>query len=187
MIVLLLFLALFVFAGLWVATVYNSLILYKHETLNAWKQIDVQLKRRYDLIPNLVEAVKGAMQHEKDTLAKVVDLRGKAVSAQGVADKAAQEQLLSGALRQLFVLAENYPQLKTSQNVIKLQEELTSTENRIGFSRQFYNDIATKFNIAQQTFPTRVIAGFLGFKRAELFELEDGSHKTAPAVDLTIK
>lgn len=183
----LLVLALFVLAGLWLATVFNSLIFYKHETLNAWKQIDIQLKRRYDLIPNLVETVKGVMQYEKDTLTKVVEARTRAVCAQGVADKAVQENMLTGALRQLFALVENYPQLKSNQNVSKLQEELTSTENRIGFSRQFYNDIATKFNIAQQTFPTNLIAGMLGFKLAELFEVKDEAQKDAPKVNLEIK
>jgi LemA protein len=140
-------LALLVF---WLIGSYNGLISLKNQALNGWKQIDVQLKRRHDLIPNLVETVKGIMKFEQDTLTKVIEARNKAISAQGIADKAAQENVLSGALRQLFALVENYPNLKSNENVSKLQEEIVSTENRISFARQFYNDIATRFNIAPQ-------------------------------------
>ncbi|HOW43376.1 MAG TPA: LemA family protein [Candidatus Omnitrophota bacterium] len=171
---------------MWVAFSYNKLILLKNETLNGWKQIDVQLKRRYDLIPNLVETVKGVMKFEQETLTRVIEARNKAVSAQGVAEKAVQENMLTGALRQLFALVESYPQLKSNDNAAKLQEELISTENRIGFARQFYNDIATKFNIAQQSFPTNVIAGMFGFKNAELFEVAGEQEKQAPKVDLNL-
>nr|MBP6920524.1 LemA family protein [Candidatus Omnitrophota bacterium] len=159
----------------------------KNEVLNGWKQIDVQLKRRYDLIPNLVETVKGVMKFEQDTLTRVIEARNKAVSVQGVADKAVQENILSGALRQLFALVESYPQLKSNENVSKLQEELVTTENRIGFARQFYNDIATKFNIAIQSFPVNMIAGMFNFKTAELFEVADEAQRQAPKVDLTLK
>ncbi|HOU36674.1 MAG TPA: LemA family protein, partial [Candidatus Omnitrophota bacterium] len=155
--------------------------------LNGWKQIDVQLKRRYDLIPNLVETVKGIMKFEQDTFTRVIEARNKAVSVQGIADKAVQENILSGALRQLFALVENYPQLKSNENVARLQEELVSTENRIGFARQFYNDIATKFNIAIQSFPSNLIAGMFNFKTAELFEVSDEAQKQAPKVDLNLK
>jgi LemA protein len=181
-----------IFAGLiilaiWLVTSYNGLISLKNQTLNGWKQIDVQLKRRHDLIPNLVETVKGAMKFEQTTLTQVIEARNKAISAQGIAEKAAQESVLTGALRQLFALVENYPNLKSNENVSKLQEELVSTENRIGFARQFYNDIATKFNIAQQVFPTNIIVGILGFKPAELFEVSDASEREAPKVDLNLK
>lgn len=172
---------------IWLIGTFNGLVALKNETLNGWKQIDVQLKRRHDLIPNLVETVKGVMSFEQKTLTQVIEARNRAISAQGVADKAAQENMLSGALRQLFALVENYPNLKANENVSKLQEELSSTENRIGFARQFYNDIATKFNIAQQTFPTNMIAGMLGFKAAELFEITDAAEKEAPKVDLNLK
>lgn len=171
---------------LWIAAIYNKLIVLKNEVLNGWKQIDVQLKRRHDLIPNLVETVKGVMKFEQNTLTQVIEARNKAISAQGVAEKAAQENVLTGALRQLFALVENYPNLKSNENVSKLQEELVSTENRIGFARQFYNDIATKFNIAQQQFPTNILAGMLGFQAAELFEITDPAEKAVPKVDLNI-
>ena len=179
--------AVLVLSVLWLIASFNGLVSLKNQTLNGWKQIDVQLKRRHDLIPNLVEAVKGVMKFEQTTLTQVIEARNKAVSAQGVAEKAAQENVLSGALRQLFALVENYPNLKSNENVSKLQEELVSTENRIGFARQFYNDIATKFNIAQQTFPTNIIAGPFGFRSAELFEITDASEKEVPKVDLNLK
>ncbi len=172
---------------LWLVGAYNGLVSLKNQVLNGWKQIDVQLKRRHDLIPNLVETVKGVMKFEQSTLTQVIEARNKAISAQGVAEKAAQENVLSTALRQLFALVENYPNLKSNENVAKLQEELVSTENRIGFARQFYNDIATKFNIAQQVFPTNIIVGILGFKAAELFEITEPSERETPKVDLGLK
>jgi LemA protein len=172
---------------IWMIAIFNSLVSLKNQTLNGWKQIDVQLKRRHDLIPNLVETVKGVMSFEQKTLTQVIEARNRAISAQGVADKAVQENMLSGALRQLFALVENYPNLKSNENVSKLQEELSSTENRIGFARQFYNDIATKFNIAQQTFPTNMVAGMLGFQATELFEIKDAAEKEVPKVDLNLK
>lgn len=178
--------AIVVVAG-WIIFVFNGLVSLKNQVLNGWKQIDVQLKRRHDLIPNLVEMVKGVMKFEQQTLTQVIEARNKAISAQGVADKAAQENLLTGALKQLFALVENYPNLKSNESVLKLQEELTSTENRISFARQFYNDIATQFNIAQQTFPSNVVAGMLGFKPAELFEVADAQEKEAPKVNLDLK
>ncbi len=179
--------AVLVLLVLWLIASFNGLVSLKNQTLNGWKQIDVQIKRRHDLIPNLVEAVKGVMKFEQTTLTQVIEARNKAVSAQGVSEKAVQENVLSGALRQLFALFENYPNLKSNENVSKLQEELVSTENRIGFARQFYNDIATKFNIAQQTFPINIIAGPFGFRSAELFEITDASEKEVPKVDLNLK
>jgi LemA protein len=172
---------------LWLIATFNGLISLKNQMLNGWKQIDVQLKRRHDLIPNLVETVKGVMKFEQATLTQVIEARNKAISAQGIADKAVQENVLTGALRQLFALVESYPDLKSNQNVLKLQEEITSTENRIGFARQFYNDIATRFNIMQQTFPANMVAGMFGFKSGELFEIKEAQEKEPPKVDLNLK
>jgi len=184
---LLIILVLGLVTALWVMLSYNSLISLKNQTLNGWKQIDVQLKRRHDLIPNLVESVKGVMKFEQTTLTQVIEARNKAISAQGIAEKAAQENVLSGALRQLFALVENYPNLKSNENVAKLQEELVTTENRIGFARQFYNDIATQFNIAQQRFPTNIVAKTFRFKISELFEITDAKDREVPKVDLNLK
>lgn len=179
-----------VFVGvvvLWGIAKFNSLITLKNQTTNGWKQIDVQLKRRHDLIPNLVNTVKGYMEFEQDTLEKVIQARNQAVAAKGVADAAAKEDLLTGALSRLFALVENYPTLKSNQNVLQLQEELTSTENKIGFARQFYNDIATKFNIAQQVFPGNIIANLFRFSPVELFEIQQPAEREVPAVNLSLK
>ena len=172
---------------LWLISTYNLLIALKNQSLNGWKQIDVQLKRRHDLIPNLVDTVKGAMSYEQKTLTMVIEARNKAIADHGVADKAAQENVLTGTLRQLFALVENYPNLKANENVTRLQEELVSTENRISFARQFYNDIATKCNTVQQTFPANMVAGAFGFKTQELFEITQPGEKEVPRVDLSIK
>jgi len=175
-----------VVAVLWVISSYNNLISLKNQTLNGWKQIDIQLKRRHDLIPNLIETVKGVMKFEQSTFTQVIEARNKAIAAQGagIAQQSVQENALSGSLRQMFALFENYPNLKSNENVSKLQEELSSTENKISFARQFYNDIATQFNIAQQSFPTNMIANNFGFKPAELFEITDAADKEVPKVDL---
>ncbi len=171
----------------WAIMKYNGLVRLRNEVANGWKQIDVQLKRRHDLIPNLVNTIKGSMEFEQDTLQKVIAARGAAVSATGVADSAVKEGALSGALGRLFALAENYPNLKSNENVKQLQEELSSTENKIGFARQFYNDIATKFNIAQQVFPGNIVAGIFAFKQAELFEIKDAGERDVPQVDLSLR
>jgi LemA protein len=171
----------------WVIGQYNKLVTLRNQVTNGWKQIDVQLKRRHDLIPNLVNTVKGYMQFEQDTLEKVIQARNAATTATGVADAAAKEGALTGALGKLFALAENYPTLKSNENVMQLQEELSSTENKIGFARQFFNDIATKFNIAQQVFPANIIAGMFGFKPSELFEVTDPAERAVPNVDLSFK
>ncbi|HTR81242.1 MAG TPA: LemA family protein [Bacteroidota bacterium] len=171
----------------WVVAQYNSLITLRNQVTNGWKQIDVQLKRRHDLIPNLVNTVRGYMEFEQETLEKVINARNAAVSATGVADAAAKEGALSGALSHLFALAENYPTLKANENVKQLQEELTSTENKISFARQFYNDIATKFNTAQQVFPGNIIAGMFKFQPSELFEIKESSERDVPSVDLSLK
>jgi LemA protein len=183
--------ALSIFAGIilltlvWLIVTYNGLIGLKNQVQNAWNQIDVQLKRRHDLIPNLVDTVKGAMQFERDTLERVIAARGRAVSARGPREAAAAEGELSGALARLFALLENYPDLKSSQNVLQLQEELTSTENRIGFARQLYNDLVARYNIKQQVFPTNLMAAGMGFAPATYFHIEE-AEKAAPRVDLSL-
>ena len=169
----------------WAIASYNRLVGLRNQVLNGWRQIDVQLKRRHDLIPNLVNAVRGSMDFERDTLTAVMEARAKALTATGPADAAQKEGQLSQALGKLFALAENYPTLKSNENVKMLMEELSTTENKVGFARQFYNDIATKFNTAQQVFPTNVFAGMLGFKPAELFEITDAAEREVPAVDLS--
>ena len=171
----------------WVILKYNSLITLRNQTTNGWKQIDVQLKRRHDLIPNLVSTVRGQMEFEQDTLEKVVQARNSAVSASGVADAAMKENVLTSALSKLFALVENYPTLRSNENVKQLQEELTSTENKITFARQFYNDIATHFNTSQQTFPGNIIASLFRFAPAELFEIEVPQERQVPKVDLSLK
>lgn len=172
---------------LWAVMQYNRLVTLRNQVQNGWKQIDVQLKRRHDLIPNLVNTVRGAMQFEQETLEKVIQARNAAAAASGVADSAAKESTLQNALGRLFALAENYPALTANQTVKQLQEELSSTENKIGFARQFYNDIATSFNIAQQVFPSSVIASAFQFRPAELFEIQDAGERAVPAVDLSLK
>jgi LemA protein len=171
----------------WAFATYNRLVSLRNEVPNAWKQIDVQLKRRHDLIPNLVNAVRGAMDFERETLAAVMDARAKALTASGPADAAQKEGQLSSALGRLLAITESYPTLKANDNVKLLQEELTSTENKVGFARQFYNDLATKFNTAQQVFPANLLSGSLGFKPAELFELTNQAEREVPVVDLTHK
>src|SRR5215510_10501822 len=174
-------------AILWAIWRYNNLIALKNQVSNAWKQIDVQLKRRHDLIPNLVASVKGEMQFEQETLEKVVAARNSAVAARGVADAAEKENALTQTLSRLFALAENYPTLKANENVKSLMEELSSTENKIGFARQFYNDIATRFNIAQQVFPDSLIAQAFKFQPVELFEIREPAEREVPQVDLSLR
>ena len=169
----------------WLAVTYNGLIGLKNQVKNAWQQIDVQLKRRHDLIPNLVNAVKGAMQFERGTLERVIAARNRAASAEGPQEASAAEGQLSGALGRLFALMENYPDLKSSQNVLQLQEELTSTENRIGFARQLYNDLVARYNIKQEVFPTNLMAAMMGFATADYFRIDE-AEKTAPRVDLSL-
>ena len=171
----------------WMVGAYNGLIALKNQTVNAWKQIDVQLKRRHDLIPNLVNTVKGSMEFEKDTLDAVVSARSRAMQGGGgVKETAAAEGALSGALGKLFVVMENYPDLKSSQNVRDLQEELSSTENKIAFARQLYNDVATKYNTKQMQFPTNLVAGMAKATPAELWEIEDAAERAVPQVDLSL-
>src|SRR5262245_25977303 len=182
---LFLLVALAFLAAIWAIWRYNNLIALKNQVANAWKQIDVQLKRRHDLIPNLIASVKGEMQFERDTLERVIQARNTAVAARGVADTAEKENQLTQTLSRLFALAENYPNLKANENVRGLTEELTSTENKIGFARQFYNDLATRFNTAQQVFPDSYIAQTFRFQPVELYEIKDAQEREAPKVDLT--
>jgi LemA protein len=184
---LLVLLGLVILVAVWIIMTYNRLVSLRNQTLNGWKQIDVQLKRRHDLIPNLVNTVKGAMEFEQSTLTMVIEARNRATSATGPADAAQKEGELTQALGKLFALAESYPSLKSNENVKMLQEELSATENKIGFARQFYNDIATTFNIGQQTFPSNLIASAFAFKPAELFEVTDQAERAVPAVDLSLK
>ncbi|MBM4161209.1 MAG: LemA family protein [Ignavibacteria bacterium] len=187
MIILYFFLGAVLLLAFWVIVKYNGLVTLRNQVTNGWKQIDVQLKRRHDLIPNLVNTVRGQMEFEQETLEKVIQARNAAISATGVADSAAKENVLTSALSRLFALVENYPTLRSNENVKQLQEELTSTENKISFARQFYNDIATKFNIAQQVFPANIIASMFGFKPSELFEIEVAAERQVPTVNLSLK
>jgi LemA protein len=165
---------LFIFIG-----IYNNLVGLRNQVKNAWAQIDVQLKRRYDLIPNLVETVKGYMQHERQTLESVTNARNLAqsLSGAGVADRAKAEGELSGALSRLLAVFENYPDLKANQNFLELQEELASTENKISFSRQYYNDEVLKYNNKTQMFPSNIVAGMTGFKSGEFFEVKNETER----------
>ena len=173
-------------AVLWVIGAYNALVSLKNQVVNAWKQIDVQLKRRHDLIPNLVNTVKGAMDFERTTLESVIAARNRAVNATGVRQTAQAEGELTQALGRLFALTEAYPELKATGNVASLQEELTSTENKIGFARQLYNDVATQYNIKQMQFPTNLVAGLAKASPAELWEIEDAVERNVPVVDLSL-
>ncbi len=169
LIITLIVLGVIVLAGI---AVYNGLVNKKVETENAWSQIDVQLKRRHDLIPNLVETVKGYATHERETLEKVIAARNAAVNARGVAEQAQAENALTGTLKTLFAVSEAYPDLKANQNFLKLQEELTATENRIGFARQHYNDVVGQYNAALMRFPSNILANIFGFRQVEFFQLD---------------
>ncbi len=163
---------------------YNGLVRFRNQVKNAWAQIDVQLKRRYDLIPNLVESVKGYMQHERGTLEAVTKARNIAQqsASAGAGERGKAEGELSSALARLMVVVERYPDLKANQNFLALQEELTSTENTISFSRQYYNDSVLKYNNQTQMFPSNLIAGMTGFKASEFFEVTVATEKEAPKV-----
>jgi LemA protein len=172
--------------ALWIVGAYNSLVGLKNQVANAWMQIDVQLKRRHDLIPNLVGTVKGAMEFERSTLEAVISARNRAVSATGVRATAQAEGELTQALGRFFAVAEAYPELKSNQNVLQLQEELTSTENKIGFARQLYNDVATQYNTKQAQIPTNLVAGLAKASPAELWAIEDAAERAVPKVDLSL-
>jgi len=171
--------------GIWIISTYNTLTALRLRVQNGWRQIDVQLKRRYDLIPNLVETVKGYMQHEQDTLQKVIEARSQAMAAKGVKETAEAQTALTQSVGKIFALMENYPDLKASKNVFDLQEELTTTENQIAFSRQYYNDLVTQYNTKQQVFPSNMLAGFFRFQPSEFFSVPD-AEKAVPRVNLTL-
>lgn len=172
--------------GIWIISTYNTLTSLRLRVDNAWRQIDVQLKRRYDLIPNLIETVKGYMQFEQDTLQKVIEARSQAMGSKSVKDAANAQTALTQSLGQVFALMENYPDLKSNQNVLNLQEELTGTESRIAFARQYYNDLVTQFNTKQQIFPANLIASFFHFRPSEMFAVPD-TEKAVPKVDLKLR
>src|SRR4051812_2522794 len=189
-------LLLVVILGLWAAGIYNTLVALRNRFKNAFAQIDVQLKRRYDLIPNLVEVAKGYMKHERETLEAVIKARNIALAASQTAaanpaDANAMKGLVSaetgltGALSRLMVVSEQYPELKANQNMLQLTEELTSTENKISFARQAYNDSVMSYNTTRETFPNVIFSGMFGFLPAELFKIEDPTERNAPKVQFT--
>ena len=173
--------ALVVLGLLWAIAVYNSLVRKRNRVQNGWHQIDVQLKRRTDLIPNLVETVKGYASHEKEVFQKVTEARAAVMSAQGPAEAARADNMLTQTLKSLFAVVENYPTLKANEGFLKLQEELTATENKISFSRQFYNDVVMDFNNRIQMFPSSIVAGMFGFRAAEFYSAPDAD-RAAPEV-----
>lgn len=166
-----------------VISLYNGLVRARQKVRNAWSQIDVQLQRRFDLIPNLVEAVKGYMEHEKDTLTKVTELRTAWANASSVHEKAELDNQLSGTLKTIMAVSENYPDLKANQNFSELQEELRNTENKISFSRQFYNDSVTMYNTKLEVVPSNIIASMFGFKPEELFKTDSDEAKKNVKID----
>ncbi|MFN8523471.1 MAG: LemA family protein [Chloroflexota bacterium] len=170
-------------AALFAVGVYNGLVGRRNAVRNGWSQIDVQLKRRHDLVPNLVSAVKGYLEHERGLFENITRARAEAIAAgNNVPVRAEAEQALGQAMRSLFAVAEAYPELKSSQNMLALQEELSSTENRVAFARQHYNDAVTEYNTARETFPAVLFAGSMGFNPADLFELEDATDRAVPEV-----
>jgi LemA protein len=168
--------------GIWIISTYNGLVALRLRVQNGWRQIEVQLKRRYDLIPNLVETVKGYMQYEQDTLQKVIDARSQAMASKGVKETAEAQSALNQSLGKIFALMENYPELKASKNALDLQEELTTTENQIAFARQYYNDLVTQYK--QHVFPANMIAGHSAFNRAS--SLPCRKEQALPKVNLSL-
>ena len=165
-----------------VIVLYNRLVVLRNRVDNAWAQIDVQLRRRYDLIPNLVETVKGYATHESETFENVTQARNAAINADGVAEQSQAENMLSSTLKSLFAVAEAYPELKANENFMMLQEELSGTESKIAYSRQFYNDSTMSYNTGIQTFPANVLAPMFGFASRDYFEIEMAEVREAPAV-----
>ncbi len=180
-------LGIIVIFAIWLGGSYNGLVGLRNQVKNAWAQIDVQLKRRFDLVPNLVETVKGYMTHERETLEAVTEARAAVakVGTAGAAERGRAEGQLEQALGRLFAVAEAYPDLKANQNFLALQEELTSTENKISFSRQYYNDSVLRYNNKTQMFPSNIIAGMFGFKQSEFFEVTEAQQREAPKVSFS--
>lgn len=167
---------------IWLVVMYNGLVRKRNETKGSFSQIDVQLKRRHDLIPNLVETVKGYASHESETLENVIKARNQAINASGVGNQISAENELTGALSRLMVVVEQYPDLRANQNFLSLQEELTSTENKLGFARQNFNDSVMQYNTSIELFPANVVAGMCGFRAEEYWEIEDRSERDTPKV-----
>ena len=185
MVALIILLIIIVLIVVFIVSMYNSLIGLRNQVKNAWSQIDVQLKRRHDLIPNLIETVKGYMNHERATLENITNARSKAVSAQGVSEKAKAEAQLTEAMGKFNLVVENYPDLKANQNFLALQEELTSTENKISFSRQNYNDQVLFYNNKIQMFPSNIMANMFNFKEEVFFQVEEKSEREVPKVSFS--
>lgn len=173
------------FAGIVLVSLYNALVRLRRRVDNGWSQIDVQLKRRYDLIPNLVETAKGYLKHEREVLENVTKARQQAIDASGVKDQAEAENFLASTLRSLFAVVENYPDLKANENMKALHEELVSTENKISFARQHYNDCVMDYNTRTETVPSNIVASMFGFGARDFFELEDEAQREAPKVDFS--
>jgi LemA protein len=182
MIAVLVLVGIFILAVLFVIGIYNSLVRLRNQVDNAWSQIDVQLKRRHDLIPNLVETAKGYMQHERGTFEAITEARSKAMGARSVAEASKAEGQLTEALSKFMLVVENYPDLKANQNFLSLQETLTSTENKIAFARQAYNDQAMLYNNKTQMFPSNIVAGMFNFSKRDYFEIENEAQRQAPKV-----
>jgi LemA protein len=186
-----------IMAGIWILLIivivlvfaaigiFNNLVVLRKRCDSSWAQIDVQLKRRYDLIPNLVETAKGYLKHEREVLENVTKARQQAIDVRGVAEQAKAENVLTSTLRSLFAVAENYPDLKANQNMLALQEELASTENKISFARQHYNDVVLDYNTKIEQVPSNIFATMFNFKAREFFEIEDAVEKQAPKVSFT--
>jgi LemA protein len=167
---------------LWFIAAYNRFVVLRNRIQGSWAQVDVQLKKRYDLVPNLVETVKGYAKHEREVFENVTKARANAIGAQSVGDQGQAENMLSGALKSLFAVAEAYPELKANENFLKLQEELASLESKIAYARQHYNDVVLAFNTQRQRFPDNIVAGVMGLTAAEYFEIEEAARE-APKVD----
>jgi len=185
LITLLIILAAIVVLALFVIGIYNALVRLRNQVDNGWSQIDVQLKRRHDLIPNLVETAKGYMKHERQTFEEITKARAQAMGAKGVADAAKAEGALGEALSKFMLVVENYPDLKANQNFLALQEELTGTENKISFSRQSYNDQVLFFNNKIQMFPSNIVAGMFSFTKRDFFEVESAAEREVPKVSFS--
>lgn len=183
--VLIILLAVLLVLVMWVVGMYNGLVRLRNAVKNAWSQIDVQLKRRHDLIPNLVETAKGYMTHERETFEKITEARNLAQKANGPAEQGAAEGGLSQALSNFFVVVENYPELKANENFLQIQEELTSTENKISFARQAYNDAVMVFNNKIEMFPSNIIAGMFNFAKSDFFEIENAAEREVPKVSFS--
>ncbi len=174
-----------VVVGFWFVSIYNKLVGLRNNVEASWKQVDVQLQKRYDLVPNLVETVKGYASHEKDTLEAVITARNMAMSAQGTEEQAGAENMLTGALKSIFALSEAYPDLKANQNFLMLQQELANIENKIAYSRQHFNDVVRNYNTLQQQFPANMVAGMAGCKPGEYFEIDEPEARKAVKVDFS--